>query len=123
MKRRSTLPAVVALLLAPGGAAGWAHAQTTIPPGFEDVAVVDVPAPTAVAFTPDGRMLITSQPGQLFVVQNGSLVATPALDLAAAMCTENERGLLGVAVDPQRAQQKPRRVRLPRALRLAIAPD
>ena len=44
---------------------------------------------------------MASQPGQLFVVQNGSLVATPALDLSAVMCTETERGLLGVAVDPQ----------------------
>ena len=34
------------------------------------------------------------------VVQNGSLLATPAVDLAAKLCTNSERGLLGVAVDP-----------------------
>lgn len=99
MKCRSTLRVVAASLLSLCTAA--ASTAQTIPPGFEDVPVVDVPAPTAMAFTPDGRMLITSQPGRLFVVQNGSLVATPALDLSAVMCTENERGLLGVAVDPQ----------------------
>lgn len=32
--------------------------------------------------------------------QNGALLPTPALDLTARVCTELERGLLGVAVDP-----------------------
>jgi hypothetical protein len=34
------------------------------------------------------------------VYQNGSLLATPALDLSAKLCSNSERGLLGVAVDP-----------------------
>jgi glucose/arabinose dehydrogenase len=81
--------------------AGSPALAQTIPAGFEDVAVVDVPAPTAMTFTPDGRMLVTSQPGRLYVIQDGLLVTTPALDLSPWMCTEIERGLLGVAVDPQ----------------------
>ena len=53
-----------------------------------------------MAFTPDGRLLVTTQPGVLQVVQDGALLATPALSLGAKVCTESERGLLGVAVDP-----------------------
>jgi glucose/arabinose dehydrogenase len=71
-----------------------------VPAGFEDSVVATVASPTAIAFTPDGRLLITTQPGQLFVVQNGALLSTPALDLGASLCTNSERGLLGVAVDP-----------------------
>jgi glucose/arabinose dehydrogenase len=74
----------------------------TLPPGFTDELVAAVGSPTALAFTPDGRLLITTQPGQLRVVQGGALVGAAALDLAAtgAICTNSERGLLGIAVDP-----------------------
>ena len=74
----------------------------TLPSGFTDELVATVGAPTALAFTPDGRLLITTQPGQLRVFQNGALVATAALNLATtgAICSNSERGLLGVAVDP-----------------------
>jgi hypothetical protein len=40
----------------------------TVPEGFEDVPVVtDAALPTALAFTPDGRLLITTLTGQLRV--------------------------------------------------------
>jgi glucose/arabinose dehydrogenase len=72
------------------------------PPEFTDALVTNVSGSTALAFTPDGRLLITQQSGQLRVFQNGSLVANSALDLTAAnrICSDFERGLLGVAVDP-----------------------
>ena len=75
-------------------------AIAAVPAGFEDALIATVAAPTGIAFTPDGRLLITTQPGRLYIVQNETLVPTPALDLAAALCTNSERGLLGVAVDP-----------------------
>jgi glucose/arabinose dehydrogenase len=34
------------------------------------------------------------------VVRNGTLLPTPAIDLSARVCPERERGLLGVAADP-----------------------
>ena len=77
-----------------------AQAALSLPSGFSDAPVADVPSPTALAFTPDGRLLVTSQLGSLRVVQNGSLLATPALNLSAQLCSDFERGLLGVAVDP-----------------------
>jgi glucose/arabinose dehydrogenase len=73
---------------------------TPVPTRREDALVANVGAPTAIAFTPDGRLLITTQGGQLRVFQNGNLVATPALDLSSRVCSNSERGLLGVAVDP-----------------------
>jgi len=79
---------------------GVAEQPLTVPPDFGDALVASVGAPTALAFTPDGRLLITTQPGSLRVVRNGTLVATAALNLSAQLCTNSERGLLGIAVDP-----------------------
>jgi glucose/arabinose dehydrogenase len=75
-------------------------ADAAVPAGFADDLVTAVSAPTAFDFTPDGRMLVTTQSGVLRVVQNGVLVPTPALDLTSRICANSERGLLGVAVDP-----------------------
>ncbi|HEX7809954.1 MAG TPA: PQQ-dependent sugar dehydrogenase, partial [Thermoanaerobaculia bacterium] len=58
-------------------------------------------APTALAFTPDGRLLITQQSGSLRVYSGGALLTTPAITFpSTALCTNSEQGLLGVAVDP-----------------------
>jgi glucose/arabinose dehydrogenase len=86
--------ATAALATAPTGAAA------TLPPGFSDQLVATVGPPTALAFTPDGRLLVTTQAGQLRVVRHGILVSTPALNLANVICANSERGLLGIAVDP-----------------------
>lgn len=71
--------------------------RAVVPAGFSDTLINNIGAPTALAFTPDGRMLITTKGGTLRV-WHGTLLATPALTLS--VCTESERGLLGVAVDP-----------------------
>ncbi|MGH9040227.1 MAG: PQQ-dependent sugar dehydrogenase [Acidimicrobiia bacterium] len=75
-----------------------AGAVPVLASGFTESLVAAVPQPTEVAFTPDGRMLITSQTGQLRVFENGALEPTPALILP--VCSNGERGLLGLAVDP-----------------------
>jgi|SRR5215217_431221 len=75
-------------------------ADAALPSGFSDTLVTNIGTPTALAFAPDGRMLITTQLGQLRVYSNGALLATPALDLSNRICTNQLRGLLGVAVDP-----------------------
>ena len=76
----------------------------TLPVGFSATrlfATTTLNAPTALAFIPDGRMLITLQGGNLRVAQNGVVASTPALSLGTKVCSTSERGLLGVAVDPQ----------------------
>lgn len=114
MARRAFLPIVMVVGLASAfmlaRLAEPTKAAVTLPAGFTDALVTRVPAPTALAFTPDGRMLITTQAGRLRVYQDGSLQATPALDLAdpnadgdegdGVVCSNSERGLLGIAVDP-----------------------
>ena len=75
-------------------------ATASAPSGFTDSLVASVAAPTAMAFTPDGRLLVTSQSGALQVVQDGTLLAAPALNLGPTICSTSERGLLGVATDP-----------------------
>jgi glucose/arabinose dehydrogenase len=82
-----------------GMAAAGAQADPLPPPQFEDTLVTAVPRPTGIAFTPDGRLLITRNNGLLYVFQNGTLLP-PALDLVAQTCNNYERGMLGIAVDP-----------------------
>src|SRR5687767_15648909 len=66
--------AISLILLAGVVAASTPAGAITLPAGFTDELVANVGAPTALAFTPDGRLLITTQPGQLRVYQNGALV-------------------------------------------------
>src|SRR5918995_5579236 len=72
----------------------------TTPPNFTDALVANVDSPTAMAFTPDGRMLVTTQTGTLSIYKDGVLLSNSALDISDKVCTNNGRGLLGVAVDP-----------------------
>ncbi|HYF62875.1 MAG TPA: PQQ-dependent sugar dehydrogenase [Herpetosiphonaceae bacterium] len=98
------LPRMMAMArdVVPGQRAGAAAAPLHRPPpsGFTDSLVASVSQPTDIAWTPDGLMLITTQPGYLRIYQNGTLIAQPALDLSGVVCDDVERGLLGVAVDP-----------------------
>jgi len=96
MLRRAALGLTLCCLLvaSPGALAA------TLPAGFDDTQVASVPQPTALAFTPDGRLLVTSKAGQLRVIQGGTLLPAPALDLSGRVCPQSERGLLGVAADP-----------------------
>lgn len=89
-----TLGLTALMPLSPGDAA------FTLPLGFTDQFLFKIEQPTAIAFTPDRRMLITSRPGRLFVATNGVVFGTPALDLRSRICYNSERGLVGVAVDP-----------------------
>jgi glucose/arabinose dehydrogenase len=84
---------------------GCGSASTTgtapLPPDLRDDLVTRVGQPTALAFTPDGRLLVATKPGVLRVVTpDGRLLPRPALDLRDVTCTELERGMGGVAVDP-----------------------
>ena len=99
---RSVL-AGVCLLVALLPAARPAEAAPTLPPGFQDELVTSIDRPTALAFVPGGRILIARWPGVVRMFKNGSLdpVGDPALTISAKTCSDNERGLMSVAVDPQ----------------------
>ncbi len=75
-----------------------AQAQT-FPANFSQVTVATgLPAPTVVAFSPDGRIFVAQQNGSLLVIKNGNLLPTPFVQLTVD--SNGERGLLGVAFDP-----------------------
>jgi glucose/arabinose dehydrogenase len=54
--------------------------------------------PTAMAIAPDGRIFVCQQTGELRVIRDSTLLPTPFLTLSVD--SAGERGLLGVAVDP-----------------------
>src|SRR5215203_399914 len=71
----------------------------TVPSGFTDsVVAAGLNNPTAMALAPDGRIFVCQQGGALRVIKNGVLLPTPFLTVTVD--SSGERGLLGVAFDP-----------------------
>ncbi|GAB3699322.1 hypothetical protein GCM10027592_25240 [Spirosoma flavus] len=71
----------------------------TLPPNFTVAELVGgLTNPTTSVFAPDGRIFVSQQGGQLRVIKNGSLLTTPFVSLTVN--TEGERGLAGIAFDP-----------------------
>lgn len=61
--------------------------------------------PWAVAFLPDGRMLVTEKPGRLrFVTANGAI--SPPIDGVPAVFSKGQGGLLDVALSPSFATDR-----------------
>src|SRR5262245_33718146 len=80
-------------------------AAATVPSGFSDVQVVSgLSNPTLMEIAPDGRLFVSEQAGRLRVIKNGSLLSTPFLTVSVS--TTGERGLLGIAFDPNFATEK-----------------
>ena len=93
--RRLRALMVAGLIIAAAAPAGAA----TLPAGFsESLLASGLSSPTAMQFAPDGRLFVCEQSGTLRVIENGLLLATPFLSLSVN--AEGERGLLGVAFDP-----------------------
>jgi glucose/arabinose dehydrogenase len=91
--------AVTAILL---GAAS-APAAVMVPPGFDQrILVQGLTQPTQAAWAPDGRMFVAEKPGRIRVVStDGTLRTAPLLDITGRVNDVQDRGLLGIAVDPQ----------------------
>ena len=71
----------------------------TLPAGFAETQIAGgLSSPTAMEIAPDGRIFVCLQGGQLRVIKNGSLLAAPFVSLTVD--SSGERGLLGVAFDP-----------------------
>ena len=77
----------------------------SVPSGFTDAVVAGgLTNPTAMALAPDGRIFVCQQGGALRVIKNGALLATPFLTVTVD--SAGERGLLGVAFDPNFASNQ-----------------
>ncbi len=80
-----------------------------MPVGFQDSVVASsLSQPAVLAFAPDGRLFIGEKAsGKIRVVENGTLLPTPFLDLTqlvpagTTLDTFSERGLLGITFDPE----------------------
>jgi len=73
--------------------------SATVPTGFTDSLVAaGLTDPTAMALAPDGRIFVCEQGGKLRVIKNGALLPTPFLTVIVD--SRGERGLLGIAFDP-----------------------
>jgi glucose/arabinose dehydrogenase len=71
----------------------------TLPTGFTETLIASgIASPTAMQFAPDGRLFVAEQGGRLRVIKDGALLPTPFLTLTVS--SSGERGLLGVAFDP-----------------------
>lgn len=73
----------------------------TLPPGFTETSISGLSTPTAFAIHPDGRFFITQQGGALRIIKNGALLPTPFTTVTTT--SSGERGLLGIAIDPNYA--------------------
>src|SRR5262245_61998296 len=71
-------------------------------PGFFAETVTTLPpfTPVGVAFAPDGRLFIWQKSGVVRIVKNGTLLPTPFINISAKVNQYGDRGLLGLAVDP-----------------------
>ena len=101
---RRTYTGIVTGLLAAGlMAVPAAPAAAAVPSGFVDtVAISGLNAPTAAAFAPDGRVFVAEKSG---IVKVFDSLADPTATVFADLRTQThdfwDRGLLGLAVDPQ----------------------
>lgn len=76
-----------------------ASTGVSLPAGFAQTTIATgLPSLTAMAAAPDGRIFVLEQGGNVRVVKNGALLPTPALTVTTI--EEQERGLIGITVDP-----------------------
>lgn len=74
-------------------------AAQVYPAGFaEELVTAGLTNPTTMTFAPDGRIFVCEQAGSVRVVRDGTLLASPFLQLAVN--ASGERGLVGIAIDP-----------------------
>jgi glucose/arabinose dehydrogenase len=63
------------------------------------VLVKNLNTPWEIAFAPDGRIFVTERPGRIRIIKDGQLQPDPWLTIDVAQADEG--GLLGLALDPQ----------------------
>lgn len=70
----------------------------SLPANFAETRLASGLDPTGMEFAPDGRLFVLEKPGRIRIIKNGTLLATPFMTLSVN--NSNERGLLGIAFDP-----------------------
>ncbi|HEY0685485.1 MAG TPA: PQQ-dependent sugar dehydrogenase [Steroidobacter sp.] len=99
-QRAAAIVALVAALFASAVAPA-----ATLPAGFSETRIASgLASPTSLTVAPDGRIFVTEQAGRLRVIRDGALLTQPFVTLSTN--TLGERGLLGVALDPNFATNR-----------------
>jgi glucose/arabinose dehydrogenase/chitodextrinase len=77
-------------------------ADTFDDPGFATETIATVPPFTLVglAFAPDGRLFVWQKNGVVRIIKNGVLLPTPFVNLSSHVNTFDDRGMWGLAFDP-----------------------
>jgi glucose/arabinose dehydrogenase len=78
-----------------------AHAAPALPGGYSLTPIASgLNLPTNLGWLPDGTMLLVEKSGRVRTVVNGNVSTTPMVDISASTNDYWDRGLLGIAVDP-----------------------
>ncbi len=102
-----TIAGAAILLFLPGPNATISNDPLAVlPTGFTETAIGGngLSNTTAMALHPDGRIFVCQQTGELRVIKNGVVLPTPFVTLPVNAV--GERGLLGVAFDPNYATNR-----------------
>ncbi|HEU4893462.1 MAG TPA: PQQ-dependent sugar dehydrogenase, partial [Vicinamibacterales bacterium] len=97
------LSVILALFAPAGGNRAAVIAASTLPPGFvDDVVFSGLSNPTAIRFSPDGRVFVAEKSGIIKVFDNLSdPTASVFADLRTNVYNYWDRGLLALALDPE----------------------
>lgn len=102
MRRGWIVVAAVSASTAPGGWVDIARADGGLPVGLEFVATVDTP--TCLTHAPGDfeRLFVLEKAGRIVVIKNGTVQATPLLDISSLVDNSTgETGLLGLTFHPE----------------------
>jgi len=107
-------PRIFLALLATAAAlfatAAPASAEPSLPAGFQDELVLDgLSQPTTFRFAPDGSVFVAQKTGEIIVFDEGLGDTTPETfaDLRTYVYDTGDRGLLGLALDPEFDEGRP----------------
>lgn len=80
---------------------GWADSVFALGENFsEELVLKDLPISTAISFASPTRAYLAIKIGQILTVDKGIVMETPFIDLSDIVNKHTDRGLLGLAVDP-----------------------
>lgn len=93
-------------------ASAWvapAMAEPALPSGFQDSVVFSgIEQPVAFRFAPDGRVFVAEKPGRILVYENLADTKPEVFaDLRGDVYDTGDRGLLGLALDPEFEEGRP----------------
>jgi glucose/arabinose dehydrogenase len=109
VRLRKRLSAFACLGLALLAVPATAAAEPALPPGFQDEVVFKgLEQPTNFVFAEDGRVFVAEKPGRILVYEDlEDKTPTVFADLRGDVYDNGDRGLLGLALDPEFTSGRP----------------